>query len=285
MILIKSRILAGFFSNLNAAITWYWYSMRTDIPIYVQWDGIDGENAIELFFTQKYRYSSSPDYEHNANFQHSSLFTDQMKIALKEDVGNYLFDKYGGWFFCQGNIYIEQEFYKLRNLYNYIYTENLKLHDKYITPSHSLTNTLGINYRFIHFYFTDDGKRTPFSKIMSYEEYNKKYLTQIESTFEDGRFEKIYLASSQEPFFNLCLEKFKDKLLYIPMRRLTANEEEYTRGCSLFEEYSNVLKDVINLTNCSKLLISPSNLILGALYINPHIKYEVFDFLKHTITA
>ena len=93
MILIKNRLNAGFFSNLNAAIGWYWYSMRTEIPIHVHWDGLENKNIFDEFFHQKYRYQPY-DYENNANIQHSSLFTEQIKDAFKEDIGELLFNKY-----------------------------------------------------------------------------------------------------------------------------------------------------------------------------------------------
>lgn len=284
MILIKNRLSAGFFSNLNAVINWYWYSMRTDIPIYVLWDGIQNKNIFDIFFQQKFKYESH-NYENNANVQHSPLFTDQMKNALKEDVGDELFNKYQGWFFCQGTVYTEPNFDKLRQLYNYIYTENLKFNSHHIPNIELPINTLGVNYRYIHFYFTDDGKRTPFNTLMSVEEYNNNYLTQIESTFEKGKYSKIYVASSQRLFFDICLKKFKDKLLYLPMKRLEEHQTEYDRGIPLIDEFINVLTDVINLTKCSHLIVSPSNLIFGALYINPYITFEMMEFLKHTHTS
>lgn len=283
MLLIKNRLDAGFFSNLNAVINWYWYSMRTEIPIYVHWDGILNKNIFDLFFSQKYEYKSH-FYENNAFVQHSALFTDQIKDAFKEDIGDVLSNKYNNWFFCQGKVYSETDFYKLRLLYNHVYNENLKLNQEFINNNQPLSNkTLGINYRFIHFYQTESG--TPFKSLMSADEYNKKYMDEIELIFETGKFDKIYLASSQRPFFELCLEKFKDKLLYLPMKRLEADQEEYVRGVSLTEEYTNVIKDVINLTKCDHLLVSPSNIMFGTLYINPNVTFKVFDFLKNSVTG
>lgn len=284
MILIKNRLNAGFFSNLNAAITWFWYSMRTGIPIYVHWDGIENKNAMDLFFIQHHTYEF-PQYSFNANFQHSPLFTDQLKEALREDVGDELFDKYDGWFFCQGSVYTHPNFQLLRNLYHHVYSNNLSLLPTIANNIPFTPKTLGVNYRFIHFYFTGDGKRIPFNTLMSSEEYNKKYMDQIESTFENGKFDNIYLASSQRPFFEKCHNKFKDKLLYLPMKRLDENQTEYERGVSLLEEHTNVMKDVINLTLCDHLIVSPSNLIFGALYINPTVSFEIMDFLKDTHTS
>ena len=175
MILIKNRLNAGFFSNLNAVIGWYWYSMRTGIPIHVKWDGIPGGNIFNIFFKQKYDYVSH-EYEHNANVQHSPLFTDQIKNAIKEDLGDEIVNKYDGWFFCQGVVYTEPDFYKIRQLYHHVYSENLTLRYEVPDQHHwNDKNILGVNYRFIHFYFTDDGVRTPFNTLMTTQEYNKKY--------------------------------------------------------------------------------------------------------------
>jgi hypothetical protein len=284
MILIRNRLNAGFFSNLNAALGWYWYSMRTEIPIYIHWDGIPGQNVFDTFFDQKYKYESH-NYEHSANVQHSSLFTDQMKEAWKEDIGETIYNKYdNGWFFCQGLLYTESHFDHLRKLYNYIYTENLKFRSELVQQPLIPENTLGINYRFLRFYYTNDGKRTPWHTFMSVEEYHKKYMDQIESAFENGKYDHIYLASSQRGFVELCQSKFKDKLLCLPMKRIEENQTEYDRGITLMEEYTNVLKDITNLINCKHLLISPSNLIFGVLFMNPNIGFSVFDFLKQTNT-
>lgn len=284
MILIKNRLNAGFFSNLNAALGWYWYSMRTDIPVYVFWDGLQNQNIFDVFFKQKHSYSHH-DYEHCANLQHSSLFTDQIKDAFKEDIGDSLYDKYDGWFFCQGTAYTEPTFYKLRDLYNFIYLENLKFNENQISPMTFTKKTLGINYRFIQYYFTNDGSRTQFTQLMSTDEYNQKYIDQIESTFESGGFEHIYVASSHRLFFEKCLHKFKDKLVYIPMKRVEEFQTEYDRGNSLTDEYKTVLEDVTNLTRCHHLIISPSNLAFGTLYLNPNITFNTFKFLEQTHTS
>jgi hypothetical protein len=137
-------------------------------------------------------------------------------------------------------------------------------------------------------YFTNDEKRTPYKNLMSLEEFNTKYLDQIEYTFETGKYEKIYLASSNRIFFEQCLHKFQDKLLYLPIKRLEEHQGAYPeldRGVSLKTEYTDVLTDTINLTKCDHLLISPSNIIFAGLYINPNISYEIFDFLKETYTG
>lgn len=284
MILVKNRLNAGFFSNLNAALGWYWYSMRTEIPVHVHWEGIPQKNAFDVFFKQKYEYSPH-SYEHNANVQHSALFTDQIKEAYKEDVGDKIFNKYdNGWFFCQGILYTEPEINHIRRLYNYIYSENVKLNSELIQQPQLPENTLGINYRFLRFYYTNDGKRTPFHTLMSVEEYHKKYLDQIELTFETGKYDNVYIASSQQGFLDMCSKKFKDKMLCLTMKRIGEHQTEFERGSPLTEEYVNVLKDVNNLINCRHLVISPSNLIFGVLYMNPNVGFDVFDFLKQTHT-
>lgn len=283
MILVRNRLNAGYFSNLNAVLGWYWYSMRTEIPIYVLWNGIPDHNVFDIFYQQKFVYQPH-NYEHDANVQHSTMFTDQMKEAWKEDIGETIYNKYdNGWFFCQGLLYTEPDFNHLRQLYNYIYTENLKFRFNLDQPKLP-ENTLGVNYRFLRFYYTNDGKRTPWHTFVSVEEYHKKYMEQIESAFENGKFDHIYVASSQQGFLDLCSEKFKDKLLSLPMKRIGEHQTEYERGVSLIEEYTNVLKDVNNLINCRHLVISPSNLIFGVLYLNPNITFDVFDFLKQTNT-
>lgn len=284
MILIKNRLSAGFFSNLNAVLGWYWYSMRTDIPIHVYWDGVPHKNVFDIFFEQKYKYASA-EFEYNANFQHHFVFTDQIKEAFKEDIGETIFNSYdNGWFFCQGLLYTEPEINHIRQLYNYIYTENLKLNYELIQQPRLPENIMGVNYRFLRFYYTNDNKRTPFHTLMSVEEYHKKYINQIEASFETGGFDGIYLASSQQGFLDLCIKRFKDKLLYLPMTRIGEHQTEYERNSTLTEEYTNVLKDVTNLTNCKHLVISPSNLIFGVLYMNPNVSFDVFDFLKQTHT-
>lgn len=285
MILVKNRLNAGFFSNFNAALGWYWYSMKTGIPIHVHWDGSPNENIFDYFFEQKHKYQTHT-YENNANFQHSPVFTDEIKEEFKKDIGEILYNKYdNGWFFCNGKVYTEETFYKLRNLYNELYTKNLRLKTHLIPSIDIPQKTLGVNYRYIIMYFTNDGKMTPYKNLMSTDEYHKEYITQIENTFEKGNYEKIYIASSQRLFFEECLKKFKDKLLYIPMKRVEENQIEFDRGVSFRKECADVLFDTINLTKCDHLLISPSNIIFAALYINPNISYEIFDFLKETYTG
>ena len=288
MILIKNRLNAGFFSNLNAVIGWYWYSMRTDTPVYIHWDGLNNQNIFDEFFNQKYTYQRH-FFESDGFYQFSPFYIDLIKDAFKEDVSEDFYNKYeNGWYLCNGKVYVDDDFQKLRNLYNYIYNENLKLKSD-IIPSYDIpSKTLGINYRFIGMYFTNDEKRTSYKNLMSLEEFNTKYLDQIEYTFETGKYEKIYLASSNRIFFEQCLHKFQDKLLYLPIKRLEEHQGAYPeldRGVSLKTEYTDVLTDTINLTKCDHLLISPSNIIFAGLYMNPNISYEIFDFLKETYTG
>lgn len=286
MILIKNRLSAGFFSNLNAVIGWYWYSMRTNTPIHIHWDGLVNQNIFDNFFYQKFKYEQH-QYENDANFQHSPLYTDQIKKALKEDIGENFHNKYeNGWYLCKGKVYVDGDFQKLRNLYNFVYTTNLKIKPNKIVTSNIPENTLGVNYRFIDMYFFNEAPdfSKPLKNYMSLDEYHSSYLEQIEKTFEEGKYNNVYLASSQRIFFELCLNKFKDKLLYLPMERLAEGLWQQNRNVTLEKEYTDVLTDVFNLSKCSHLLISPSNIAFALLYINPNITYNTFDFLKNLHT-
>jgi hypothetical protein len=282
MILIKNRLNAGFFSNFNAVLGWYWYSIRTEIPIYINWDGLENQNIFDTFFYQKNEYSKH-QYEFNANFQHSFLYTEQIKEAWKEDIGDEIYKKYNeGWFFCKGTLYTENEFHKLRRLYNFVYNEKLKLKPE-LNRIKIPPKTLGVNYRYIKMY--SDFNQTPFEKLFTLEEYHENYLYQIEREFESNGFKYIYIASSHKSFFEKCRTKFKDKLLFIEMDRLEEHLWEIHRNVPLQKEYSDVLTDVIHLTKCESLLISPSNISFSTLILNPTINYKTFDFLINTFTG
>ena len=286
MILIKNRLSAGFFSNLNAVIGWYWYSMRTDTPVYIHWDGLNNQNIFDEFFNQKYTYQSH-FFESDGFYQFSPFYIDLIKDAFKEDVSEDFYNKYeNGWYLCKGKVYVDDDFQKLRNLYNYIYTTNLKIKPNKITTSSIPENTLGVNYRFIDMYFFNEAPdfSQPLKNHMSLDQYHSLYLEQIEKTFEEGKYNNVYLASSQRIFFELCLNKFKDKLLYLPMQRLDEGLWQQNRNVTLEKEYADVLTDVFNLSNCSHLLISPSNIAFALLYMNPNITYNTFDFLKNLHT-
>jgi hypothetical protein len=284
MILIKNRIHAGFFSNFNAVIGWYWYSIKTGIPVYIHWDGLENQNIFDKFFDQKYQYSPH-QYEYDANFQSSPLYTDQIKELFRTDIGESLYNYDNGWFFCQGKVYTDPALSKLRHLYNKVYNHSLKLRTQVIPVCNIPPKTLGVNYRFINHYFTTDGKMTPFKNLMSLEEYNNMYLQQMESTFENGKYEKIYIASSQRIFFEKCLNKFKDKMIFIPLNRLEEDRCEIHRNVPLKKEYTDVLSEVNNLSRCENLLVCPSNITFALLYMNPNINYEIFNFLKETYTG
>lgn len=284
MILVSNRLSAGFFSNLNAVIGWYWYSMITEIPVYIYWNGLVYKNIFDIFFKQKHQYHQHT-YMDEGFVQLSPLFTEEVKNEFKSYIGENFFNKYeNGWYLCKGQIYSDEEFYKIRQLHNYVYNENLKLNTDIIPKINVPENTLGVNYRFIDMYMNLDEKRTPFKELMSLEEYHKRYLDEIEKEFEEGKYNHIYLASSQKIFFNICLDKFKDKLLYIPMERLNEGLWQQYRQVSLEKEYTDVLSDVLNLSRCKKLLISPSNIAFGLLFLFPEIKFNVFNFLKNTHT-
>jgi hypothetical protein len=284
MIVIRNRLSAGFFSNLNAVIGWYWYSMNTNTPVYIHWDGIEQQNIFNYFFEQKYKYHSHGHIDFGF-LQFSPLFTEELKYKFKKEIGENFYNKYeNGWYLCKGQIYWDEEFHKVRGMHNHVYNENLKIRSNKIPIIKVPSNTLGINYRFIDMYSDVDDKRTPFKEKMSLEEYNQKYLNEIEKKFEEKNYDKIYLASSQQVFFDACLNKFKDKILYLPMKRLDEGLWQHYRGTSYEEEYTNVLSDVFNLSQCDELLASPSNILFGLLYMFPNINFEIFSFLKNTHT-
>lgn len=286
MILIKNRIKAGFLSNLNAVIGWYWYSMRTDTPIYVHWDGLSNKNIFDEFFNQKYTYQSH-FFESDSFYQFSPFYIDLIKDAFKEDVSDEFYNKYeNGWYLCKGKVYVDDDFQKLRTLYNFIYTENLKFKPESISTFNIPENTLGINYRFIDHYFFNEAPdfSQPLKNHMSLDQYHSLYLDQIEKTFEDGKYNKIYLASNQRIFFELCLNKFKDKLIYLPMERLDEGIH-LNKNVTLQQEYAGILTDIFNLSQCSHLLISPSNIAFALLYMNPTITYTPFHFLTNFHTG
>lgn len=286
MILIKNRLSAGFFSNLNAVIGWYWYSIKTGIPVYIHWDGLENQNIFDNFFDQKYTYQNH-FFESNSFYQFSPFYSDLIKNAFKEDISEEFYNKHeNGWYLCKGKVYTDSDFQKLRNLYNYIYTTNLKIKPNKIITSNIAENTLGVNYRFIDMYFFNEAPdfSKPLKNYMSLDEYHSSYLEQIEKTFEEGKYNNVYLASSQRIFFELCLNKFKDKLLYLPMERLDEGLWQQNRNVTLEKEYTDVLTDVFNLSKCSHLLISPSNIAFALLYINPNITYNTFDFIKNLHT-
>jgi len=286
MILIKNRLSAGFFSNFNAVIGWYWYSMKTNTPMHVQWNGLVDQNIFESFFIQKHEYDNHI-FESDSFYQFSQFYTDLIKNEFKNDISQEFYNKYeNGWYLCKGKVYTDPDFQKLRNLYNYIYTTNLKIKSEKLQPFNIPENTLGINYRFIDMYFFNEAPdfSEPLKNHISLDDYHKLYLEQIEKTMEEGKYNNIYLASSQRIFFELCLNKFKDKLLYLPMERLNEGLWQQCRNVSLEKEYTDILTDVFNLSKCRHLLISPSNIAFGLLYINPNINYTVFDFLKNLHT-
>jgi hypothetical protein len=120
---------------------------------------------------------------------------------------------------------------------------------------------------------------------MSIDTFIKKYLIQIEQTFENNQFEQIYLGCDQEIFLEKCQMKFKDKLIYPIHNRARGQEDWFTKTTSLLDEFVYALTDAMNLSKCHYFLGSPSNLTFAVLTFNPDLDFQIFNHLKTVHTG
>jgi hypothetical protein len=292
-IITINRPTAGFGSNFLQAIDWLWYSQNTKTSTYIGWYNWpdDSYNFFNDLFVQK-QIAIPPFYIPNAYYTSDQLSNPNIDEIRYNDLP--LYKKYNRFFLNVPGIYHEQDFKTVLRFFHSIYKNNLSLQPTYSLPK--LNYTLGVHIRMSGLYFLHTGPSTPLHTILPEDEFYSRNLQQIKAKYESGKYEKIYLGCDDKKFFDICINEFKDKIIYQNYdRNLYHNcQNRYTEHSPnigesqrppLAVEAHNSLIDILNLASCDDFLGCISNFTFTVLVFNPYSNFELFDTVRHLYTS
>jgi hypothetical protein len=108
---------------------------------------------------------------------------------------------------------------------------------------------------------------------LNYE--NDTYLKKIMKVFDEGNFEKIYIATEEIEIINYLKNKIPDKILHQDCYRILRNESPFQasflglpRDKHFTLHAQEVLIDALNLSKCNSLICGISGVSNGAIYFN-----------------
>lgn len=111
---------------------------------------------------------------------------------------------------------------------------------------------------------------------------NETFFKKINKIFNEGGFEKIYLATEEFELLNYLKLKFGDKLLYQNCFRIIGNQSPVfyldPRPLHRTLQCQEVLLDALNMSNCDSLLCGISGVSNGTIYINGLKFKDVYYF-------
>jgi hypothetical protein len=287
------RWSAGFGSNFLQAIDWLWYQKNTGVPIYVDWR-YGNFNFFNSFFTQK--TSENPrSFSTDAYYISSPLAEPDVTEARYLDLP--LYKKHEHMLFGKDSVYQEPNFIDVITFFNKLYKENLTPTPLGIKPE-TFIDTLGVHARYIGLYYADTEYKVPLYSVIPEEEYYARNLAQLKEKFESGGYKNIFLGCDDVVFFNMCLEEFKDKVMYQNYKRTIYHNWEnrlHTKGkmnsqglaerLPVNAEFTNALVDITALSMCKDFLGSVSSFTFSVLVFNPFKNFELFKTTSGVMTG
>jgi len=173
------------------------------------------------------------------------------------------------YIFCLSSIYSNEHFDEIRRLYNNIFKE-LKWTPFLTQTINSLklpNKTLAAMIRApVHYQNVDNN-------------FFKEILTEIDILIKD--YDYLYLFTQVKEYQDIIINKYQNRVLYLKNKNMvenfidwTVNDTDYKKECI------DCFLDVYLASTCDFLIGGSSNMMLGALFINPKQQFKIFDCLK-----
>lgn len=276
----------GVGSNFLRILDWLWCTKYSKDKIHIDWMN-EGTDILSPIFDYKNTTptANALDANHFVCMFHHHL-DPQIIQKRQHDISfynQYYFvnanDRYTektGYFYTNPNVYFEEDFHKLRILFNSIYNENF-------TPKEQFTkkligkqqSMLGIHIRYIGHYCIGAHNGSP--AFTDHNVFIKNCIDEIKK--ESENYDKIYIACDVDDIIYAMKEEIQnDKILYHEYNRSSGCVDWNVAQRIESEIVENTFIDMYNLSKCNKFLCSTSNMAFLTLIINPELD---FDFLNN----
>ena len=287
--------IAGFFSNFFKVLNWELVNDNNNIivPYFIT-------RSMKYITSDFVNYTDTKIYENNENiwekmfypireYNNNDLLDKNNKFCWDYPKGNQYTFPYplnnfkDGYIFCNYSIYVHPLFPQIRQIYHECYnkfkwTPYLKNHienNLKIIPNPK--KTVAVFFRFTKLY----GEIT---------EHLKNTIEELKVVMQD--YDKLFLITIITSVVKEMTAVFGDKVIILQDKNMveTLNHDwggvfigntyipieinDYTKECV------QCFTDVYLASTCDYILAGSSNMLLGALIINPTVKFKILDVLK-----
>jgi hypothetical protein len=284
----------GFFSNFLKALSWKICNEKEKLVIYYLDRGYDfmnlnyyidktiynKENIWEIMFKPFSNYTSEELYDHNNIFDFDYP---KSNYPYPLDQINY---KYTGYIYCNSEFYYNEHLDKIRIIFNNVFKE-LKwtsfLTDYVDKHKNILTNPEKTIAVFI---------RVPNHYTDSPTNFIDKIIDELEVLLNENGYEYIYLVTMVDEYYKSIKEKFKEKVIIVDNKRfvdVNTDWSGWTKNSNLVlpsDDYKTeclkAFTEVYIASLCNFVIGGSSNMLLGCIFMNPTIKFKLFECLKHS---
>tara|TARA_Y100000590_G_C15574686_1_gene959972 strand:+ start:140 stop:1042 length:903 start_codon:yes stop_codon:yes gene_type:complete len=288
----------GFFSNFFKVLNWelenkddkvivpYFISRSTTLLIGAQPWNMDKtiypekENIWELMFCPIREYNKIELNDNKNIFTWDYPKNDDWESRFPSPLNQIKW----GYIFCDASIYSNPLFSEIRKVYHNCYK-------KFIWTSY-LKEHIESNLKII-----SNPEKTVAVFIRSGQHFNK--YNYIEDIIEELKvvmknYDKLFLVTTVMPFIEKITTVFGDKVCFLSDKNMTKNDNDdwgcyrtnpnspwIMKNIDYKKECIQCFTDVYLASTCDKILGGSSNMFLGALIINPSIKFKILDVFKN----
>jgi hypothetical protein len=284
----------GFFSNFLKALAWKLCYNSEKIVIYYLDRGYhfmnvnyyndntiyNKENIWEIMFEPFYEYTTEELYYKNNCFN-CDYPTDNYPYPV--DQINY---KHAGYIYCNSDFYHNEHLDKSRIVFNNVFKE-LKwtsfLTDYVNKHKNILTNPDKTIAVFI---------RVPNHYTGSFNNFIEKIIEELDVLLNEHGYEYIYLVTMVDEYYKSIKEKYKEKVIIVDNKRFVDVNTDWsgwrkdsnqviTPSHDYKTECLNAFTEVYIASLCKFVIGGSSNMLLGCIFMNPDIKFKLFECLKN----
>lgn len=284
MILILGNF-AGVFSNLMKLLSWsiklndqdkilFYYTNKAehDNPRRLPFNDYE-EDLSRIFFYKYFEYPSGCILD---TFRQGTQFEMGYPEIPKESLPSFLQGYTNGFVFCSFKLFNDPSFSEIRHFYHKHMEKQLQftfLMNTYIHKDLSIIRNL-----------QEQGKRI----LAVFIRCTAHFVSyDVDKVFEEikevaDQYDYILPITQIAPFFQKALSIFGDKCLVFPRKYLEGNVD-WCRPMSdeeFEEEFCSAVRDVYLASQCDFILGGSSNMLLGALFWNPHVPFKIFKELS-----
>jgi hypothetical protein len=263
MIIVKQAY--GFFSNFFKVLNSMIVADNTGHQVKVDMREKTSYNIWDKMFVQSEEHDSLQKHEFLNRYPGNN------ENGLKE----YPFplNLFNGYIFMNCSIYQNEHLQKIREIYhNYykklVWTDFLK---KYINERTipNFSKTIAVTIRIPRHYGQSTKNEYIYSIIDELKDLSKNY-------------DKILLLTQIKKYKDLIIQEFGNKVIWMECNLVNEDDDWVDVSNLDYEkEFINSFSDVFIASQCDFIIGGSSNMMLGALIINPNIKFKLFECLKN----
>jgi hypothetical protein len=287
MILVLGNF-AGVFSNVCKLLQWSLCSKEKDTLLFYYTNKFQHNDSFRVlpfrdYEADRYRICFYNVFEFPQGcsldtFLEPHTFEMGYPQIEKENLPPCLQSYESGFVFCSPRVYKDPQFPLIRKLYH----EHMERRLPFTT---TMKNYL-VPELFLLQKIQKEGKRILAVFLRStchFEGYSvDNVFDELKTTMKD--YDYVLPITQIRPFFERVRNEFQDKCICLPRTYLPGDTDwtvQVLPDEEFAHEFRNVIADVYLASQCDFILGGSSNMMLGALFMNPTVPFKLFQELEH----